>query len=92
MTDGRDDALEAAEAARREELAAKQTVANDPVAGDTVLPGRGEGNDGETGGAPRERGPRYAENDLADEEIDLDDEPDRPVDPATRVDPAERGD
>ncbi|WP_430644838.1 hypothetical protein [Agromyces sp. GXS1127] len=93
MTDRRDDeTIGEAEAVRREELAAKQTVANDPVAGDTVLPGRGDGNDGETGGAPREGSPVYAENDLADEEIDLDDAPDRPVEPARRIDDTDRGD
>jgi hypothetical protein len=53
---------------------ATQTVTNDAVAGETVLPGLGDGNDGPTGGAPREPEPEYAENDLAGEEIDLDDE------------------
>jgi hypothetical protein len=50
-----------------------QTVATDAVAGETVLPGAGDGNDGPTGGAPREPEPGSAENDLAGEEIDLDD-------------------
>jgi hypothetical protein len=53
----------------------QETVTNDAVAGETVLPGAGDGNDGPTGGSPREQEPMYAENDLADEEIDLDDEP-----------------
>lgn len=53
----------------------KQTAVNDAVAGETVLPGPGEGNDGPTGGSAREQEPEYAENDLADEPIDLDDEP-----------------
>ncbi len=51
-----------------------QTDTTDSVAGETVLPGLGDGNDGPTGGAPREPEPGYAENDLAGEEIDLDDE------------------
>lgn len=54
----------------------EQTVVNDAVAGETLLPGPGEGNAGPTGGASREQEPIYAENDLADEEIDLDDTPD----------------
>ncbi|RWZ53072.1 hypothetical protein ELQ90_03875 [Labedella phragmitis] len=49
-----------------------QTVATDGVAGETVLPGTGDGNNGPTGGAPREPEPGFAENDLAGEEIDLD--------------------
>ncbi len=58
------------EFARSEEI-----VTNDAVAGETVEPGLGEGNDGPTGGAPREATPEYAENDLeADhDEVDLDD-------------------
>jgi hypothetical protein len=65
MTDRRDDFIEA-------DREAKETVVNDAVAGETVLPGAGDGNDGATGGSPREQEPMYAENDLADEEIDLD--------------------
>jgi hypothetical protein len=65
MTDRRDDFIEA-------DREAKETVVNDAVAGETVLPGTGDGNDGPTGGSPREQEPMYAENDLADEEIDLD--------------------
>jgi hypothetical protein len=59
----------------------KQTVTNDAVAGETVLPGTGEGNDGPTGGAAREGEPDLPENDLAGEEIlGLDDEgPSGPV-------------
>ncbi|RWZ68286.1 hypothetical protein ELQ92_03445 [Labedella populi] len=53
-----------------------QTVATDAAAGETVLPGAGDGNDGPTGGAPREPEPGYAENDLSGEEIDLDDSAD----------------
>ena len=37
----------------------KQTVTNDAVAGETVLPGVGEGNDGPTGGAPKEGSPVF---------------------------------
>lgn len=49
-------------------------VTNDAVAGETVEPGAGDGNDGPTGGAPAEAGPEYAENDLAadHEDVDLD--------------------
>jgi hypothetical protein len=65
MTDRRDDFIEA-------DREAKETVVNDAVAGETVLPGAGDGNEGPTGGSPREQEPMYAENDLADEEIDLD--------------------
>lgn len=48
-------------------------VTNDAVAGETVEPGIGEGNDGPTGGAPHEGEPEYADNDLDGEQIDLDD-------------------
>ena len=50
----------------------QQLVANDAVAGETVLPGLVDGNDGPTGGSPREAEPGLSENDLADAEIDLD--------------------
>ena len=70
MTDGYDDAERTAQEERL------QTVTNDAVAGETVLPGAGEGNDGPTGGSPREQEPEYAESDLAGEEIDLGEEPD----------------
>ena len=50
-----------------------QTDTTDGAAGETVLPGRGDGNDGPTGGAPREPEPDYAENDLAGAQIDLED-------------------
>lgn len=69
MTDGYDDGERQAQEERL------QTVTNDAVAGETVLPGAGEGNDGPTGGSPREQEPEYAENDLTGEEIDLGDEP-----------------
>jgi hypothetical protein len=52
----------------------QETVVNDAVAGETVIDGQGDGNDGPTGGAEREGQPEMAENDLADEPIDLDDE------------------
>ena len=48
-----------------------QTDTTDAVAGETVLPGLGDGNNGPTGGAPREPEPDYDENDLADLLIDL---------------------
>jgi hypothetical protein len=50
-----------------------ETVTNDAVAGETVLTGAGDGNDGPTGGSPSEGEPEYDENDLAGEEIDLSD-------------------
>jgi hypothetical protein len=53
----------------------QETVTNDAVAGETVLPGAGDGNDGPTGGSAREQEPIYAENDLAEVQIDLDEEP-----------------
>ena len=46
-----------------------RTVTNDAVAGETVLPGQPQGPEG---GAPQEAQPDLAENDLADELIDLD--------------------
>lgn len=49
-------------------------VTNDAVAGDTVYPGAGEGNDGPTGGAPAEVSPIEPENDVDPDSIDLDDE------------------
>jgi hypothetical protein len=54
-----------------------ETVTNDAVAGETVLPGPGDGNDGPTGGAEREGSPIYDEHDPQIEpEVELDDEPD----------------
>ncbi|BDI22449.1 hypothetical protein [Herbiconiux sp. L3-i23] len=47
----------------------KQTVTNDAVAGETVLPGAGDGNNGPTGGSPAEGEPVLDENELAGEEI-----------------------
>lgn len=55
----------------------KETVANDPVAGETVLEGPGSGNDGPTGGSPKEFEPELPENELAQELIELDEEPPR---------------
>jgi hypothetical protein len=66
-----------------EQLAAESmnTVTNDAVAGETVYPGAGDGNDGPTGGAPGEGEPYEEDNDLEGEEIvGLDDEgPSGPV-------------
>jgi hypothetical protein len=50
----------------------QQIVTNDAVAGETVLPGVGDGNDGPTGGSPHESEPRLAANDLEGDDIDLD--------------------
>ena len=54
---------------------ADELVTNDAVAGETVFPGSGEGNYGETGGAPDEGEPTYARNDLDGDDIDLDESP-----------------
>ncbi len=51
-----------------------QTVTNDAVAGETVLPGEGDGNDGPTGGAPTEASPILPDNELDADAIDLEDE------------------
>jgi len=67
------------EAAREESL---QTVSNDALAGETVRPGLGDGNQGPTGGAAREFEPSPStpvdeglpENELAGADIDLDDD------------------
>jgi hypothetical protein len=49
------------------------TVAtNDAVAGETVLPGEGDGNDGPTGGAPSEVTPDEPDIELRDDGADLD--------------------
>ena len=76
MTDRNDDLGLGDELGIEEEERWETTVVNDAVAGETVWPGAGDGNDGPTGGSPREQQPVTAENDLADEEIDLADEPD----------------
>jgi hypothetical protein len=61
-----------------------ETVTNDAVAGETVLPGPGDGNDGPTGGAEREASPVYDEHDPQTEpEVQLDDEPDEERDDET---------
>jgi hypothetical protein len=49
-------------------------VTNDAVAGETVLPGTGDGNDGPTGGAPGEGTPYEPRNELQGDDIDLDDQ------------------
>jgi hypothetical protein len=41
---------------------ADDLVTNDAVAGETVWPGAGDGNDGPTGGSPREAEPVYDEH------------------------------
>jgi len=43
---------------------------NDAVAGETVEPGAGEGNDGPTGGSPREFEPDYHEHDAHEDQND----------------------
>jgi hypothetical protein len=49
-------------------------VTNDAVAGETVYPGEGDGNDGPTGGAPAETRPDEPDNRIDPDSIDLDDE------------------
>ena len=56
------------------EAEAQTLVTNDAVAGETVLPGAGDGNDGPTGGAPTEISPDEPRNELQADGIDLDDE------------------
>lgn len=51
--------------------AANQTVTNDAVAGETVLDGAGDGNDGPTGGSPKEQTPIYDEHGTSPEKTDL---------------------
>lgn len=49
---------------REAEFAAEnELVTNDAVAGETVTPGVGDGNDGPTGGSPREATPYSDEHD-----------------------------
>ncbi len=62
--------------AAKDDLAADAggRVTIDAVAGETVTPGAGDGNDGPTGGSPAEAAPLQPENDLAGQDIDLDDE------------------
>jgi hypothetical protein len=57
---------------RDEVQAEENTVAtNDAVAGETVLPGSGEGNDGPTGGAPSEITPDSPDLELRADGADL---------------------
>jgi hypothetical protein len=58
----------------RRRAASMDTVTNDAVAGETVLPGSGDANTGPTGGAEAAFEPILPENDLAGQDIDLDDE------------------
>jgi hypothetical protein len=53
---------------------ANTVATNDAVAGETVLPGAGDGNDGPTGGSPTEITPEEPRNDLQADDIDLDDD------------------
>ncbi|WP_207456348.1 hypothetical protein [Desertivibrio insolitus] len=53
----------------------KTIATNDAVAGETILDGPGDGNDGPTGGAEKEFTPDYPENDLEGQDIDLDETP-----------------
>jgi hypothetical protein len=55
---------------------ANDLVTNDAVAGETILPGAGDGNNGPTGGSPGEAQPVLDEHGFETEDIDLDDESD----------------
>jgi hypothetical protein len=61
----------------REFLEQEELATNDAVAGETVEPGTGEGNNGPTGGSPREFEPELDEHrtfdDPNDAPADLDD-------------------
>jgi hypothetical protein len=50
---------------------ANTVATNDAVAGETVLPGAGDGNDGPTGGAPTEITPDEPDVQLQDDGADL---------------------
>ncbi len=58
---------------------ADDLVTTDAVAGETVWPGAGDGNDGPTGGSPGEASPLYDEH--ADP-ADIDADPDTAIDAA----------
>jgi hypothetical protein len=51
---------------------ASTVATNDAVAGETVLPGAGDGNDGPTGGAPTEITPNEPDIELRADGADLD--------------------
>jgi hypothetical protein len=84
LPDGDEDLAAAAEAGEDVDFAAGDpeavraesltTVTNDAVAGETVEPGPGDGNDGPTGGAPAEFEPLLPDNELAGQDIDLEDQ------------------
>ena len=52
---------------------ADELVTNDAGAGETVYDGAGDGNTGPTGGSPAEAEPYLPDNELAGQDIDLDD-------------------
>jgi hypothetical protein len=54
----------------REFLEANEVTTNDAVAGETVEPGRGDGNEGPTGGSPREFEPELHEHDEQQDQND----------------------
>lgn len=65
---------------------ANDIVTNDAVAGETVLPGAGDGNDGPTGGSPRELQPDYGPEAPGVQNVDLgDDDEKNPEDLDGRV-------
>jgi len=82
MTDQRD--TEPFPDPERDELREKETITNDAVAGETILPGAGEGNNGPTGGSPTEVEPILDEHDpkvdpsrTDPDDIDLDEDGDQ---------------
>lgn len=80
--DGSDDAVSADPLRLRAE--SMETVTNDAVAGETVLPGSGDANQGPTGGAPGEIEPILPDNDLAEDEVVGLDDQREPLDPGDR--------
>lgn len=76
---GTDDTDDQGDAADPLEIRARSMtrVTIDAVAGETVLPGAGDGNDGPTGGAPAEIQPILPDNELVAEDLGLDDEAER---------------
>lgn len=61
-SDGAEGETNDADQDRRAFLESNELVTTDSVAGETVLPGVGDGNDGPTGGAPAEGSPSYDEH------------------------------
>lgn len=82
MTDRDDTASDPLVEAARVDPALAQTVTNDAVAGETVLPQPGDGPSGPTGGNEREAEPMRDVNDLVDADVELDEDDDAGADAA----------